>query len=72
MGKIVGLVFNKVVAPEGNVIAKNELLEKAKELGLDVKNNMSKAKLEELIKEAEATLNTPDDVDADDADAGDK
>lgn len=67
MGKIVGLTFNKVVAPVEKAVTKKELVEKAKELGLDVKDNISKAELEALIAEAEAALNAP----SDDANNGD-
>lgn len=71
MGKIVGLVFDKVVAPKEGEVTKKELLEKAKELGLEVKGNVTKADLEKLIKEAEEKASSnADDTDADADDAG--
>lgn len=48
MAKTVGLTFPKV-----NDTSKEELLKRAEELGLEVKPNIGKAKLEALIKEAE-------------------
>ena len=71
MARVVGLTFEKVVAQEENAVTKKELLEKAQELGLEVKGNVTKADLEKLIKEAEE--NTPSNEDetpeGDDSDA---